>query len=48
MSAAESAKYIIAPDSNLLGAVSGVSELLNQLKKLREANQQPDKTGGDR
>jgi len=44
---AGSAKYIIAPDSNLLGAVSGVSELLNQLKKLREANQQPDKTGGD-
>ena len=44
---AGSAKYIIAPDSNLLGAVSGVSELLNQLKKLREANQQPDKTGGN-
>lgn len=43
---AGNAKYIIAPDSNLLGAVSGVSELLNQLKKLREANQQPDKTGG--
>lgn len=43
---AGNAKYIIAPDSNLLGAVSGVSELLNQLKTLREANQQPNKTGG--